>query len=404
MRRRRRLRAQGLRSAGVVLVLALACSTKGLPPPNSQRGSEPAGTGGTSKASAGSGGAGGATADARPAEIGGADAQAGARDGGAEAPSDLASDLPLPPTPELVLPTASGEITGACTDYATAMCGRLRDCTPRRLAVDYGTEEFCRARHTRACLLELGNPSRLELPRERAGCTRELAAQSCRDFALGFARRSCQSKGGTQVAGAACSNHGVCSTNLRCKIDADVCGTCQPAIPEGGDCGWWASGCTDGTSCYDDRCLAPRKVGQPCQNTSAPCEPGLACTASGCRARMAGAGASCAEADLCDPLQDLFCNLTTKRCEALPPAVKAGERCQTYSAAGAWLTCADDATCIAASSAVTAPRTCIAKVDVGGTCDVNAGKSCKAPAVCTRGVCLIPKIVMGGAAPATTCK
>jgi hypothetical protein len=183
-----------------------------------------------------------------------------------------------------------------------------------------------------------------------------------------------------------------------------VCGTCQPAIAVGGDCGWWAGGCPLGTSCYDDRCLAPRKAGESCKNTPAPCERGLECGATGCREKNGAAGASCAELDICDPAQGLYCNLTTKVCTALPPAVAPGERCATYTAEGAPQNCADDATCFATSSAVTAPRTCVAKADLGGRCDSSMGKECKAPGVCTRGVCVAPVVVAGGSYTPPGCR
>ena len=130
--------------------------------------------------------------------------------------------------------------------------------------------------------------------------------------------------------------------------------------------------------------------------TSAPCEAGTHCSAQGCVAQSAGPGASCAAADVCDPLLGVYCNLTGGLCEPLPAPVAAGERCATFDVNGGPLGCAADATCFAMMSGVTAARFCVAKADLGQACDASKGKQCKAPGVCAGGSCVMPSIVEGG--------
>ena len=134
--------------------------------------------------------------------------------------------------------------------------------------------------------------------------------------------------------GQACFRTSQCARGLNCQVEVDACGTCQPAIAAGGDCGWWAGGCPLGTTCYDDRCLPTLKAAEACKTSSAPCEAGLECLAQGCAEKTAALGASCAAGDLCDPVKGLYCNFTSGLCEPLPAPVAVGERCGTFNAQG----------------------------------------------------------------------
>jgi hypothetical protein len=315
---------------------------------------------------------------------------------------DVAIEAALPP--EIDLYPVPAPVEEACRRYAEVYCGRLGECAPARVMTDFGSPALCQARRDQGCRTDFLAPSRNEMPTHRMACAQALATQICRDFLLGRALPACDAPPGALTAGAACFRSSQCGQGLLCKQEVDSCGTCQPALAVGADCGWWAGGCPAGTSCFDDLCLARRKRGEDCKKTPAPCEPGTECTAAGCADKIADRGVSCTAADLCDPTKGLYCNLTTGACEPLPAPVADGERCNTFDKNGAPVSCGPDATCFAPSSSVTAVRTCVASADVGQPCDLAMGKQCKVPATCAGGVCVVPMVVMGGTYKPPMCR
>ena len=308
-----------------------------------------------------------------------------------------------PPIARIYLYPAPAAIETTCQQYALVRCAKIKDCDASWFAGAYQVDEICRARHEEACRTDFLVAGRKELARDRAACTRAIMGQSCRDFWLGRALAACEFPPGALTAGATCFRTSQCGPGLRCKLEAGGCGTCAPAIPVGGDCGWWAEGCAAGTACYDDRCLAPRKRGEPCKMTSAPCEIGAACAAAGCVEQTGSAGTACAAADVCDPSAGVYCNITTGLCEPLPAAAAAGQPCATYNGQGAPLSCGWDGTCFG-TGGVTAARSCVAKADLGQACDPSKGQYCKAPGSCARGQCVMPTIVSEGSYAAPACR
>jgi MYXO-CTERM domain-containing protein len=330
----------------------------------------------------------------------GVDVTADLRDGGdASSGADVA--LPVAYIHLYPVPVA---VATSCRQYATIQCAKVKTCAPARFAADYARDEICQGRVEQTCRTDFLVPSRLEQPRHRTACARAIMDQDCRDFRLGRALTACQPPPGALALGDPCYRHSQCATGLRCLFEAGSCGTCQRAIPAGGDCGWWYGGCVEGTDCYDDRCLAPLRAGQACKTQSAPCEAGTACTATGCAPQAVAQGGACAAGDVCDPLAGLYCNLTTRACDPVPAPVAAGQRCATYSPEGATLECGPAATCFATASGVTAPRTCVAKVDLGQPCDTSKGIYCKAPGSCVTGLCVVPTVMEGGRYTPLACR
>jgi hypothetical protein len=309
-----------------------------------------------------------------------------------------------PPMSMITLYEVPAPVEAACQRYAQVQCARWKECTPARFASDYNSEEICRARREAACRTDFLVVGRSETATNRTACSDALAALSCRDVFFNRRVPACEAPPGTLTMGQACFRTSQCAAGLNCQIEVDSCGTCQPSIPSGGDCGWWAGGCALGTTCYDDRCLPELKAAEACKLTSAPCAAGLECLPAGCAEKTATQGASCAEGDVCDPQKGLYCNFTSGACEPLPAPVAVGERCGTFNAEGAPLECGLDGFCFTASTAVNAPRRCEPRADLGQPCDTAMGKACKLPHACARGTCVLPTVIKGGTYMPPACK
>jgi hypothetical protein len=327
----------------------------------------------------------------------------GQTDGPREPDAGVATDAAgMPPT--IVLYDVPAPVAEACRRYAETQCARWKECAPARFDGDYGMDEICRARRESTCRTDFLVVGRRETTANRDACTQAIAAQSCRDVFFSRRLTACDAPAGSLTAGQACFRNSQCGPGMNCQIEVESCGTCQPALAVGADCGWWGGGCPLGTSCFDDRCLAELKPAQACKNTSATCEAGLACTAQGCAEKTADRGASCAGGDVCDPVKGLFCNFTTELCEPLPAPVAIMQPCDTYSPQGGPLSCGPDGFCFTASSAIGAVKRCLARADLGQPCDPAMGKNCRVPASCTRGVCRLPMIVEGGSYMPPPCR
>jgi hypothetical protein len=320
----------------------------------------------------------------------------------ADGPPAPEADAGMPPT--ITLYDVPAPVAESCRRYAETQCARWKECIPARFASDYAADDICRARRESTCRADFLVVGRQETPANRDACTQAIAAQSCRDMFFDRALAACAAPAGALARGQACFRTSQCGAGMNCEIEVDSCGTCQPNIPAGGDCGWWGGGCAPGTFCFDDRCLAELKVTQACKTTSATCEGGLGCTATGCADKTLDEGASCAAGDLCDSLKGLYCNFTSRLCARLPPPVAIGQPCDTYAADGAWLSCGADGFCFTASTAIGAVKRCLGRVDLGQACDPAMGKNCRVPAVCTRGACRMPVVVQGGNYTPTACK
>jgi hypothetical protein len=312
------------------------------------------------------------------------------------APPMADAGVDVAPAAFILLHEVAPDVEQACAAHAEAQCERLATCAPHRLATDYGTPEFCRARRDEACRRDFSTPAQGEAAADRLACAQALAVQSCRGFALGRRLPACDPRPGTLAGGAPCLATSQCGPGLRCRTDGGPCGVCRPAIEPGGDCGWWPAGCPDGTACFDDRCLPPRQPGEPCKTTPATCLPGTECTVRGCEEKLAERGTPCAGEDLCDPMRGLHCDLVTTLCAPWAPAVALGRPCGTFTPDGSVLTCDGDAICFGPGFE---GRTCRARADAGQPCDPARGTACRAPSVCARGLCIVPTIVVGGRYP-----
>ncbi len=316
--------------------------------------------------------------------------------GGAPPPEgqDAGTDASVgpPPSPRILLHPVAPAVASACLGYAESRCERLSTCSPNQLRDQYGDLIYCRLRVQEACRRDFSIPAQAESAAARVACAGALAAQTCRAFVLGHRLAACEPPAGTLAEGASCFQSRQCGPGLLCRPGVSPCGACRPAIPPGGDCGWWQGGCAPGTTCFDDRCLAPRQPGEACKTTPATCEPGSECTPRGCQDRTAERGASCASEDLCDHLRGVHCDLLSLTCAPWAPAVAIGGPCGTFTADGSVLTCVDGATCFGDSFTT---RVCVASAGAGEPCDLSRGQACLAPAVCADGRCVVPAVVEG---------
>ena len=283
-----------------------------------------------------------------------------------------------------------GAITAeqACDEYVKALCERLSACAPPSVDLPFGDVATCQARTKLTCPERLVLPGTSLSPQRLADCAKAAQGLSCDDLIGGVPPAACATLPGTVADGAACTADPQCKSTY-CKPMAGGCGTCAPRAKAGETC---AGGeCESGLTCYGQmgmrKCTAPATDGQPC--TAAPCRGGLLCKAGVC-AKQFGAGVACAPLmSECASAQGLYCNLTSKTCEAQKTA-NAGEACGFVM--GAAVACRAGTSC-----KLTPPMfsgTCVASAKDGEACNPAMSVGCLAPATCTDGVCKLPQVMM----------
>jgi hypothetical protein len=298
--------------------------------------------------------------------------------------------------PTFTVSAAPPDVAAACARHAEVYCRRLDECMPNGVRRNFGELPFCLARRDQACRVDLLTPGRTESPARRLSCADAVDRQSCRDFMFSRPLAACDYPAGTVKQGGGCHRSSMCAAGLACEVETDEqCGTCQPALAVGGDCSFWSGGCPQGTLCYADQCLMPLTLAAACKRTAAACLGGMICTDAGCVEKSGDVGADCARNDVCDPLKSLFCDLASGKCAALPVPVEVGKPCGVVDASGAASRCEETAACFAPPASPTR-RVCVARLPAGSKCDTATGPLCTPPAECTRGVCVVPRIVMAG--------
>jgi hypothetical protein len=286
----------------------------------------------------------------------------------------------------------------ACTDSATANCGKLDECVFNGTSIRYGGASTCRTRQTHACLERLGAAGTGNSPPDVELCVSEVPGASCNDFDLGNIAE-CQAKIGSGPSGGSCAFDGQCMSANCTLINGTNCGHCAAPNQAGDSCA--STSCSHGLVCVKSTQLCqPRGIASGSCDADHPCGAGLSCVtpsgaASGtCQAAGSSVGAGCdpkrQTAAGCDPNAGLYCDATTKTCLTVTYAT-ASQPCGLVS--GVENVCTNASTCFGAQGQT--PGTCMADALDGMPCDSAAGPACIPPATCVTG---------GGSATTGTCQ
>lgn len=281
---------------------------------------------------------------------------------------------------------AGGGVTAdqACSDLATAGCGRLQACAPFALETIYGDATTCAQRAALACTPSLGASGSQITPEQVDSCAQAVTGETC-DQAAGNTQPMACDVPGTLASGAACGSDAQCQSGY-CKIPlGSICGTCTARASSGGACTADAE-CAAGLVCNPvsttaATCVMPASSGQACSATQ-PCSRTLACIGGTCQTPLA-AGATCSATPDCNVAQGLYCDTqTTKKCTQTQTAT-AGQPCGIIN--GVAVACTAGAVC---ANFTGTQGTCHPPAADNGLC--GPGVNCLAPAACVNGKCLLP--------------
>jgi hypothetical protein len=267
----------------------------------------------------------------------------------------------------------------ACTDFASALCGRLEACTPFALTVAYGDVGTCTTRSALLCTTALGAGGTLVTPGQMEGCAQAVTAETC-DESLDNPQPSACDVPGALANGTACGSHAQCQSSY-CKLAAgSLCGTCTAHAGAGAQCTIDAD-CQATLVCNSGSCIAPAQTGGACSATQ-PCLRTLTCIGGKCSTPLA-AGATCAAATDCDGTHGVYCNTQTKKCTQTQVAAS-GQPCGIVG--GNLAACSGGDSCAGVKNG---QGTCHQPAADGAPCGPDI--YCIAPAVCTQTArCTLP--------------
>ena len=299
---------------------------------------------------------------------------------------------------------------------------RFERCQEETVAPE--TLKSARARYIESCVGALALPGSTRTADELDACAAAVEAEDC--SVLADALPACARKTGTLAIGSACNVDAQCQSG-NCEVSGAQsgtkgCGVCNEAIPEGEKCKAEGPPCAIGTLCV----ASPEEIrrgGSPtckrvsfagadesCTGSDVQCRSGLVCATLGtgatpmCTPALAP-GAECSHDAACG--EDAFCGYTTGKCQSRG---KTGDACDAQTPCSAGLGCdpttnkcapltfvEPGASCggnVACREGVCgqgtgAPR-CPQIVEDGKGCLVGAHMTCRAPAACIGGMCVLP--------------
>jgi hypothetical protein len=277
----------------------------------------------------------------------------------------------------------SVSVSQACSDLASAICGKLQSCEPFLFQLIYGSTSNCESITQGPCADAVNangsgaNASNVE------ACAQGYQSAMCGDLESNNPPSSCQVHG-SLAAGTACGSNVQCSGESYCHTAANsVCGVCAALVGSNGACAQ-SSDCQKGLTCSKGTCVAAVAQGGPCMpGGSPPCQAPLACVNNACQ-QPVGSGQKCdVAAQNCDITQGLFCS-TMGTCEKIVIA-SPGQPCGLVS--GTYTLCQGGAQCTVAMGSTMG--TCATNAANGATCGSN-GESCMAGATCVNNLCTVP--------------
>jgi hypothetical protein len=212
---------------------------------------------------------------------------------------------------------------------------------------------------------------------------------------------------GTVALGGECDLDEECKGSALCQSSSGTCpGECVGLLSQGQACAADAD-CDDGLQCSEETklCVLPAVVGDPCENGSPPCGPGLLCLGKGddvvpktpgiCR--DAKAALSAAEGEACDPVAGVLCKSGVS-CIADRYDATAAKVVWQCVKTGSYLTgaackpgvpdaCSSGNYCKTGTGLLALTGICTAIPDALQACGTGFGAQCKPGAVCVAGSC-----------------
>jgi hypothetical protein len=285
-----------------------------------------------------------------------------------DVPADATSDLPSPDGPP--------PIERRCADYARNFCARFFACAGLDMARLFGTEDRCRTRVKLGCdLVDLPGsnwPSR--------ACADAYLSVSCANFNNNLEPSDCLTPGNF-AEGSPCADETQCA-GRRCIItQGATCGRCGSKRLTGEPC-LSNESCQPGLVCASGNrlCVAPGATGTACDPNN-PCQAQYACRDGACTPRGQD-GAPCQAGRDCDAFNGFGCNGGQGQCRKFSVAPNT---CRTNSD-GTFEVCADSGFCKADTN------TCVFAAEDGQACSLDQGPSCRLPAACIGGKCVLPEV------------
>jgi hypothetical protein len=321
----------------------------------------------------------------------------------------------------------SDDSTGTGTDPAKATtpdaaCQHLFRVAEERCAKETSPRESgsTRTRYVASCIAELALTGTSRTAADVESCASALEKLPCGTVSEFVPE--CTTKAGNLAEGAACNAGAQCKTGVCDYADPDAaktCGVCVAPLEEGASCSPKTSTCTPGTICVGSldavtlttcKRVKYAEPKAPC-GANIFCQPGYLCVKSSagdsptCAPRFAP-GVYCGDDDdVCDDAS--FCEKTTSKCASRP---KEGEACDVQRPCPKGLGCskttgkcaplafaAPGESCggdIACAQGVcgqgTGTPTCPPIVEDGDSCLEAAHMTCRAPANCVSGKCVMP--------------
>jgi len=288
---------------------------------------------------------------------------------------------------------ADGPGTASGCDHAAALCEKLGECAPFLLAAGYGDIAGCTARLVKACTEQAtSNGSGLTRANILA-CEAALQAATCNDV-YGNSVPACAFHGALGE-GTTCGDSSQCDTGF-CNTAGNLCGTCAPKRPAGGDCPSGSNDeCQPSLVCSSGKiCVTPGALGGPCDDKTQPCLTGNFCTGAKTCAATVKAGEKCPGAYI-DFGDGTFCTGKDAQAGQFGTA-QWGEECGLAPGAGKPATlCAPGsvAACTPLSDSITligmpTHGQCARPSEDGFTCTPSS--ICQTGAECIAGTCQIP--------------
>ncbi|AKU98751.1 hypothetical protein AKJ09_05415 [Labilithrix luteola] len=319
---------------------------------------------------------------------------------------------------------APGTDTGSANETtADAACQHLFRVSEERCAKEISAETVAatRTRYVTNCVAELALTGTSRSTANVESCARALEKLPCGTVAEFVPE--CTTKAGTVADGAACNAGAQCKSGICDYGDPDAkstCGVCATPLAEGASCSPKSSVCTPGTVCVGSldavtlttcKRVSYAEPKAPC-GANVLCQPGYLCFKSSaddptptCNPRFAP-GVYCGDDDdVCDEAS--FCEKMTNKCASRP---KEGEACDvqhpcpkglgcskttgqcapfTFAAPGE--SCGGNVGCVqGVCGQGTGTQTCPPIVEDGSGCLEGAHMTCRAPATCTSGKCVMP--------------
>ena len=284
-------------------------------------------------------------------------------------------------------------IDSACGDIAQAKCDKVKSCTDGAgITRSWGDLGTCLAREKLSCTLVLQVPMNGNTPAATEKCVAAYASYSCADYFADRPPAACIHLG-PRPSGAPCAVDGQCQSGYCIGNKTAACGTCGDAPPDGASCR--DSECAHGQDCSlrTLTCYTPGAEGDSCDNDSAPCGYGFACSSGlmtgTCTAANGSSGAACSSTMLCDGNKGLTCG-PSKTCATISYGAD-GAVCGTIPGA-AFSACAGGGACYTATGVAQSGEMghCKAPAADGAACDATNGPMCTSPALCANSVCTIP--------------